>query len=166
MSNQEEIQEDTTDDMNGSLSQDVDFHTNRYSTIDDGDVPLSKCLPETDSDAKGLKRVHNSEEMEAQSKKPRIITLDSDEEDLPGEKLSPACSLSETGDQSNPQRNGDDVLPISSLPAFNEKQNFRCTACDKVAVELRAHPLLKVIVCLDCKNSMKAKMQVKYNHPC
>ncbi|XP_075084298.1 protein CHROMATIN REMODELING 20 isoform X1 [Nicotiana tabacum] len=155
----EEIQEDTTDDMSGSLSQDVDFHTNRYSTIDDGDAPSSKCLPEIDSEAKGLKRLHNSEEMEAQSKKPRIITLDSDEEDLPGEKLSPTCSLSETGDQSNPQRNGDDVLPVSSLPAFNEKQNFRCTACDKVAVELRAHPLLKVIVCLDCKNSMKAKMQ-------
>ncbi|MCD7462186.1 hypothetical protein HAX54_047949 [Datura stramonium] len=167
----EEIQEDTTDIINGSFSQDFGFDTTKYSTVDDGDAPksnevtsvidttVSKCLHEIDAEAKGLKRLHNSEEMEPQSKKSRIITLDSDEEDLPGERLSPTCSLSETGGQSNPQRDGDNVLPVSSIPACNEKQNFRCTACDKVANEVRAHPLLKVIVCLDCKTSMKTKMQ-------
>lgn len=166
----EEIQEDTTDDINGSLSQDFCFDTKKYSTVDDGDVPksdevtsvidatVSKCLHEIDAEAKGLKRLHNSEEKEPQSKKPRIITLESDEEDLPGEMLSPTCSLSETGDQSNPRRDGDNVLPVSSVPACSKKQNFRCTACDKVVIEVRAHPLLEVIVCLDCKTSMKTKM--------
>ncbi|KAM3290099.1 protein CHROMATIN REMODELING 20 [Capsicum chacoense] len=167
----EEIQEDTTDPINGSLSQDSGFDTKMYSTVNDGDAPkcnevtsvidatVSKCLHEFDAEAKGLKRSHNSEEMEPQSKKSWIITLDSDEEDLPGKMLSPTCSLSETGDQSNPQRDGDSVLPVSSLPACNEKQNYSCTACDKVATEVRAHPLLKVLVCVDCKTSMKTKMQ-------
>ncbi|XP_055834893.1 protein CHROMATIN REMODELING 20 isoform X2 [Solanum dulcamara] len=167
----EEIQEDTTDDTNGYLSQDFGFDTKKYSTVDDLDAlksnegtsvidaTVSKCLHEIDAEAKGLKCLHNSEEMELQSKKSRIITPDSDEEDLPGEMLSPTFSLSETGDQSNPQRNGDNVLPVSSLPACNDKQNFRCTACDKVAVEVHAHPLLRVVLCLDCKTSMKTKMQ-------
>lgn len=175
---QEEIQEDTTDPINGSLSQDSGFDTKMYSTVNDGDAPkcnevtsvidatVSKCLHEFDAQAKGLKRSHNSEEMEPQSKKSWIITLDSDEEDLPGKMLSPTCSLSETGDLSNPQRDGDSVLPVSSLPACNEKQNYSCTACDKVATEVRAHPLLKVLVCVDCKTSMKTKMQVSYSHPC
>lgn len=178
MFNQEEIQEDTTDDTNGYLSQDFGFDTKKYSTVDDLDAlknnevksvidaTVSKCLHEIDAEAKGLKCLHNSEEMEPQSKKSRIITPDSDEEDLPGEMLSPTCSLSETGDQSNPQRDGDNVLPVSSLPACNEKQNFRCTACDKVAIEVHAHPLLRVVLCLDCKTSMKTKMQVNYNHFC
>ncbi|CAN4105513.1 unnamed protein product [Withania somnifera] len=166
----EEIQEDTPNDINCSLSQDFGFDTKKYSTVDDVDVPksnevtsvidatVSKCLHEIDAEARGLKRLHNSEEKERQSKKSRIITLDSDE-DLPGEMLSPTCSLSDTGDQSKPQRDGDNVLSVSSAPACNKKQNFRCTACDKVVFEVRAHPLLKVIVCLDCKNSMKTKMQ-------
>ncbi|XP_060186744.1 protein CHROMATIN REMODELING 20 isoform X2 [Lycium barbarum] len=166
----EEIQKETTDDINGSLSQDDEDapKSNEVKLVIDA---TSKWLHEIDDEAKGLKRFHNSEEMEPQSKKSRITTLDSDEEDHrittldsdeedhPGERLSPACSLSETGDQSNPQKDGDNVLPVSSLLVCNEKQNFRCTACDKVAVEVRAHPLLKVIVCLDCKTSMKAKMQ-------
>ncbi|KAJ8558565.1 hypothetical protein K7X08_035744 [Anisodus acutangulus] len=155
----EDIQEETTDDINGSLSQDDEDAPKSNEVTPAIDATVSKCLHEIDVEAKGLKRLHNSEEMEPQSKKSRIITLDSDEEDHPGERLSPRCSLSEMGDQSNPQGDGDNVLPISSLPACNEKQNFRCTACDKVAVEVRAHPLLKVIVCLDCKTSMKAKMQ-------
>ncbi|KAG5611116.1 hypothetical protein H5410_022397 [Solanum commersonii] len=165
----EEIQEDTTDDTNGYLSQDFGLDTKEYPTVDDGDAPKSNEVTsiidatvskhEIDAEAKGLKRLHNSEEMEPQSKKARIITPDSDEEDLPGKMLSPTCSLSETEDQSNPQRDGDNVLPVSSLPVCNEKQNFRCTACDKVAIEVHAHPLLRVVLCLDCKTSMKTKMQ-------
>ncbi|WMV25763.1 hypothetical protein MTR67_019148, partial [Solanum verrucosum] len=167
--NQEEIQEDTTDDTNGYLSQDFGLDTKEYPTVDDGDAPKSNEVTsiidatvskhEIDAEAKGLKRLHNSEEMEPQSKKARIITPDSDEEDLPGKMLSPTCSLSETEDQSNLQRDGDNVLPVSSLPVCNEKQNFRCTACDKVAIEVHAHPLLRVVLCLDCKSSMKTKMQ-------
>ncbi|XP_049389704.1 protein CHROMATIN REMODELING 20 [Solanum stenotomum] len=165
----EEIQEDTTDDTNGYLSQDFGLDTKEYPTVDDGDAPKSNEVTsiidatvskhEIDAEAKGLKRLHNSEEMEPQSKKARIITPDSDEEDLPGKMLSPTCSLSETEDQSNLQRDGDNVLPVSSLPVCNEKQNFRCTACDKVAIEVHAHPLLRVVLCLDCKSSMKTKMQ-------
>lgn len=167
----EEIQEDTIDDTKGCLSQDFGFDKKEFSTVNDGDAPksneitsvidstVSRCLHEIDPEAKGLKRLHNSEEMEPQSKKSRIITQDSDEEDILGEMLSPTCNLSETGDQSNPRRDGDNVLPVSSLPACHEKQNFRCTACDKVAIEVHAHPLLRVLVCLDCKTSMKTKMQ-------
>ncbi|CAN4112856.1 unnamed protein product [Withania somnifera] len=167
----EEIPEDTTDDINCFLSQDFGLDTKKYSIVDDVDVPksdevtlvidatISKCLHEIDAEAKGLKRLHNSEEKEPQSKKSRIIILDSDEKDLPREMLSPTCCLSETGDQSKPQRDGDNALPVSSVPACNKKQNFRCTACDKVVIEVCAHPLLKVIVCLDCRTSMKTKMQ-------
>lgn len=174
--NQEEIQEDTTDVTTGYLSQDFGFDKKEYSTVDDGDAPKSNEVTsvidatvsehEIDAEAKGLKLLHNFEEMEPQSKKARIIIPDSDEEDLPGKMLSPTCSLSETEDQSNPQRDGDNVLPVSSLPVCNEKQNFRCTACDKVAIEVHAHPLLRVVLCLDCKTSMKTKMQVSCNHPC
>lgn len=36
---------------------------------------------------------------------------------------------------------------------------FRCTACDKVANEVYTHPLMKVIVCRNCKYRMQVKLK-------
>ncbi|KAF5735221.1 protein CHROMATIN REMODELING 20 isoform X4 [Tripterygium wilfordii] len=37
---------------------------------------------------------------------------------------------------------------------------FQCTACDKMAVEVHPHPLLKVIICRDCERLLEEKMCV------
>ncbi|CAN8294962.1 unnamed protein product [Cochlearia groenlandica] len=40
----------------------------------------------------------------------------------------------------------------------NLENNFRCTACNNVAVEVHSHPLLEVIVCIDCKLSIEDRV--------
>lgn len=40
----------------------------------------------------------------------------------------------------------------------NPANNFRCTACNNVAVEVHSHPLLEVIVCIDCKRSIEDRV--------
>lgn len=42
--------------------------------------------------------------------------------------------------------------------SHNPANNFRCTACNNVAVEVHSHPLLEVIVCMDCKRSIEDRV--------
>ncbi|KAL7614893.1 hypothetical protein Lser_V15G05260 [Lactuca serriola] len=64
------------------------------------------------------------------------------------------CSESETNDQSDHKGNGD----ANSLSGSSDEE-FCCTACDKVANEVHTHPLLKVIVCRNCKYRLDEKMK-------
>jgi transcriptional regulator ATRX len=57
------------------------------------------------------------------------------------------------------ENTGDPTTDCNPSQGSNEK--FLCTACDKVAVEAHSHPLLKVIVCKDCKFLMEEKMHAK-----
>ncbi|CAI9090971.1 OLC1v1025877C5 [Oldenlandia corymbosa var. corymbosa] len=42
-----------------------------------------------------------------------------------------------------------------------ETKEFHCTACDKLSRQPCLHPLMKVIICLDCKKVLESKMAVK-----
>lgn len=64
------------------------------------------------------------------------------------------CSESETNDQSDHKGNGD-----ANSPSGSSDEEFCCTACDKVANEVHTHPLLKVIVCRNCKYRLDEKMK-------
>ncbi|KAL3523379.1 hypothetical protein ACH5RR_016213 [Cinchona calisaya] len=56
-------------------------------------------------------------------------------------------------------KNDENHITSSNCPFESEKKTFQCTACDKVSSEAHLHPILKVIICLDCKNLMKLKMR-------
>ncbi|CAN1271375.1 Protein CHROMATIN REMODELING 20 [Linum perenne] len=40
-------------------------------------------------------------------------------------------------------------------------QEYRCTACDKITPEIHSHPLLRVIVCKECKCMAEDKLRLK-----
>lgn len=50
-------------------------------------------------------------------------------------------------------------------PIVSQTDKFHCTACDEVVAEVQTHPLLKVIVCQECKCSIEGKIHVK-NQDC
>lgn len=55
---------------------------------------------------------------------------------------------------SSPNINVDTMRDDSQNPA----NSFMCTACNNVAVEVHSHPLLEVIVCMDCKRSIEDRV--------
>ncbi|CAK7341191.1 unnamed protein product [Dovyalis caffra] len=104
------------------------------------------------------KRPNESEDLSINSKKIRTVIIDSDDEADGLEDKSVHSNKVE--DQSTLQENtGDPTADCNPSQGSNEK--FQCTACDKVTVEVHSHPLLKVIVCKDCKFLMEEKMHVK-----
>ncbi|KAJ9542426.1 hypothetical protein OSB04_028932, partial [Centaurea solstitialis] len=103
----------------------------------------------------GSKRPSDSVEL-SDSKKLRTTNTDSADIELVAvdECTSPG-SVSETLDQSDQQGNGD-----AAVDTNDPNDEFRCTACDKVANEVHTHPLLKVIVCRNCKYVLQEKLKV------
>lgn len=83
------------------------------------------------------------------------------ERDVDSEVLvtSPKSNVYKMVDQFSVQ-NVDENM-IHSNCSEKQKKSFRCTACDKVTWEVNLHPLLKVQVCLDCKNLVESIMKVK-----
>ncbi|KAI3724262.1 hypothetical protein L2E82_36033 [Cichorium intybus] len=77
------------------------------------------------------------------------------EEHVPIDGSTSPCSGSETNDQSDHKENGD----VNNSPSSSSDEEFCCTACDKVANEVHTHPLLKVIVCRNCKYRLDDKMR-------
>jgi len=97
---------------------------------------------------RGIKRV-SSGELDADNKKSRLIVIDSDnEEEVTKEKLD--CNTQEV--KEDLCNNGTGSLPSECLD-----EKFLCTVCDKMALEVHPHPLLKVITCGDCNRLLKEK---------
>lgn len=95
----------------------------------------------------GSKRPSDSVEL-SESKKVRTLNTDGyDVEPVAVDGSASLCSDSENLDQSD-QENGD-----------HTGDEFHCTACDKVADDVYTHPLLKVIVCRNCKYRLQEKMK-------
>lgn len=112
-----------------------------------------------DTEPGGSKRPIESEELNVNSKKIRTVIIDSDDEaDIVKDK--PVCNGIKVEDQSILQENNGD-LGADCHPSEGQNEKFQCTACNKVVVEVHAHPLLKVIICKDCKCLMEEKMHVK-----
>ncbi|KAI3725381.1 hypothetical protein L1987_65168 [Smallanthus sonchifolius] len=95
----------------------------------------------------GSKRPSDGVEL-SDSKKGRNVNADSsDVEPVAVDRSASSCSDSGDLDQSDQQENGDST------------DDFQCTACDKVADDVYTHPLLKVIVCRNCKYRLQDKLK-------
>lgn len=74
---------------------------------------------------------------------------------------SPETSTQVHNNEVNKVKNGNmsnsDVATMRD-DSHNPANNFRCTACNNVAVEVYSHPLLEVIVCMDCKRSIEDRV--------
>ncbi|XP_050224563.1 protein CHROMATIN REMODELING 20 isoform X2 [Mercurialis annua] len=105
------------------------------------------------------KRPNESEDSTNEAKKIRTVIVGSDDELEAGmddsvgnaNKVEDESTLLEHNRESN--ANG------HLSEGVNEE--FNCTVCDKIAVEVHSHPLLKVIICTDCKFVIEEKTHMK-----
>lgn len=125
--------------------------SNGISSVSDSASPDS-------SEPRGLKRSIESEEPDSDKKRSRTIIIDCDEGSNVVKDKS-VCTKSE--DQPVLHENINDSATNSSLPSQSLSEKFYCTACHKVAIEVHPHPILKVIICKDCKCLLEEKMNVK-----
>ncbi|XP_030443184.1 protein CHROMATIN REMODELING 20-like [Syzygium oleosum] len=93
---------------------------------------------------------NSNEEISFSNKRSRTVIIDSDDE---AQLVDDSLHCVANNEQSVSKDSGD--APYS----FNRK--LHCTACGKVAGEVHAHPLLKVIICNSCKYMVEEKMHVK-----
>lgn len=117
---------------------------------DGASLVLSETSSLDSTQPRGSKRLHDDEELDIDNKKCRTVILDS-EDDTHAEENKSATSL----------KNGGPSVGGNLFPSQSLKEKFHCTACNAVAVDVRPHPLLKVIICRDCKYLLKAKMHLK-----
>ncbi|XP_022742817.1 protein CHROMATIN REMODELING 20 isoform X2 [Durio zibethinus] len=107
----------------------------------------------------GSKRSNEDMEGNDNNKKARTVIIASDDEtdimvkdELISSKLEDQFTL--------PEKN-DDAVEIESNSSQLMTEKFNCTACHKLAIEVQQHPLLKVIICMDCKCLLEEKMHMK-----
>ncbi|XP_062144100.1 protein CHROMATIN REMODELING 20 isoform X4 [Alnus glutinosa] len=145
-----------TDVLEGSESS-IDLGEKR--PISNGDSLLSESALPDYTEPRGSKRPNESEELKADNKKSRAIIIDSDDE-THFVKDNSVCNGANVDSQSDSKEKIRDS-GAGSVPLLSPNEKFDCTACSKIAVEVHQHPLLKVIICWDCKCLMEEKMQVK-----
>lgn len=154
--NEDACQSVKTDVLEGSESS-IDLGEKR--SISNGDSLLSESALPDDTEPRGAKRPNESEELKVDNKKSRTIIIDSDDE-THSVKDNSICNVANVDPQSDSKEKLGDS-GAGSLPLLSPNEKFDCTACSKIAVEVHQHPLLKVIICQDCKWLMEEKMQVK-----
>lgn len=106
------------------------------------------------SEQRGEKRSHESEDADDDSKRSRTVIIDSDDEEhARDDKYVSSLQVKEEID----------VVNVDNLPSLSSNGTFHCTACAKVVVacEVREHPLLKVIVCESCRCIVEERMLEK-----
>jgi transcriptional regulator ATRX len=155
-SNPDACQSVKTDVLEGSESS-IDLGEKR--PISNGDSLLSESALPDYTEPRGSKRPNESEELKADNKKSRAIIIDSDDE-THFVKDNSVCNGANVDSQSDSKEKIRDS-GAGSVPLLSPNEKFDCTACSKIAVEVHQHPLLKVIICWDCKCLMEEKMQVK-----
>ncbi|EXB93143.1 Transcriptional regulator ATRX-like protein [Morus notabilis] len=105
-------------------------------------LPPESALPDS-NEPRGSKHKLETEEPDIENKRSRTVVRDNDDE-----------STVKVEDQADLKENA------GEFGADNLNEKFHCTACNKIAVKVHPHPLLKVIVCADCKAIMEEKMRV------
>ncbi|KAA3472957.1 protein CHROMATIN REMODELING 20 [Gossypium australe] len=107
----------------------------------------------------GSKRSNEDMEANENNKKARTVITASDDEanitvkdDLISSKLEDQFTMPEKTDAG---------VGVESISSECLTDKFICTACHKLAVEVQQHPLLKVIICRDCKCFLEEKMHMK-----
>lgn len=125
-------------------------------------VPSDSALPDA-TESKGFKRSFDNGELDVDNKRSRTVIIDSDDEthEVGDVSNSLASNITKIEDRSVLQENGGDSVVGGSHHSKHLYGNFHCTACTKVAIEVHCHPLLRVIVCGDCKCLIERKMCVK-----
>lgn len=127
-----------------------DMKTEPDQTSNDMDKKLINGINELGlpdvSEGRGLKRSRHSEEIDIDTKVSQIVVVDCDDEFDAREKYTATNAENQ-------------LLQENCGASVNE--NFHCTACNKVIVSVHQHPLLKAIVCKDCKFLMETKMQMQ-----
>lgn len=122
----------------------------------------NSVLPDS-AEMKGLKRSHENEELDVDNKRSRTVIIDSDDETHEVGNVSDFAGSAGTKieGQSVLQENEGNIVGAGFHSSKHLNGNFTCTACNKVAIEVHCHPLLKVIICGDCKCLIERKMRVK-----
>ena len=133
------------------------FHLEEEKPMNIGDLsdPRKSSLDDI-IEQRGTKRV-NDGELDADNKRCQTVIIDSDDDtDAIEDKLD--SNINTVEDQSKVKglsKSGADSLPSECLD-----EKFHCTICDKVALEVHPHPLLKVIICGDCKCLLEEKIDI------
>ncbi|KAM1354098.1 hypothetical protein ACFX2H_033496 [Malus domestica] len=140
---------------NGKIDEDLETANN----IDQESITSNGSSPVTSSsEARGSKRLSEDEELNIDNKRSRTVIIDSDD-DTPLKDNSD-CNAIKSEDQSYVEENIC-IAATGGLPSQSLNDKLYCTACSKHAVEVCSHPLLKVIICADCRCLLEKKMQVK-----
>lgn len=146
-----------TDFLDGpETSNDVD----KGSSLSNGNlVPSESTLPNSIV-SRGSKHLLETKEPDIENKRSRTVVIDSDDE---FQAKDAVFSTGKVEDQSDLKENAGE-FGADSLPSNNLNEKFHCTACNKIALEVHPHPLLKVIICADCKTVIEEKMKVKVRY--
>ncbi|KAF6144435.1 hypothetical protein GIB67_024662 [Kingdonia uniflora] len=135
--------EKVPDADNGDTSKDLMAEGTSviYSNELDKETPMTICTSSVLSEAssfispksRGEKRLHTSEDIDVENKRSRTVIIDSDDEAHVG------------------------------VDESTMDKTYQCTACTEVleASEVNKHPLLKVIICKNCKCFVEEKMLIK-----
>ena len=122
---------------------------------------MSSGHVESDTSDSGKPSKRSNEDIEANdnNKRARTVIIASDDEaditvkdELISSKLEDQFTL--------PEKSGD-AVGVESNSSQHLTEKFNCTACHKLAIEVQQHPLLKVIICIDCKCLLEEKMHMK-----
>lgn len=124
----EMMDENLRTDVQKDIEVSNDNEKGKSKTNGSSSVCSDSALPD-ESESRGTKRSHGSEELEVDNKKTPTIVIDIDD--------------------------------MVHTPSKSLDGKFHCTVCDKLAAEVLPHPLLKVIVCRDCKCFIEEKMHLQ-----
>ncbi|KAK1581796.1 hypothetical protein Q3G72_009099 [Acer saccharum] len=126
-------------------------------SMSNGTTSTSESALFDSTEPRGCKRSNENEEPDNDKKKSRTIIIDCDEE---ADVLKDKSESTKLEDHSVLHENINSVTD-NSIPSQSMNEKFYCTACHKEAIEVHPHPLLKVIVCKDCKRLLEEKMHAK-----
>ncbi|CAN0903300.1 Protein CHROMATIN REMODELING 20 [Linum grandiflorum] len=92
----------------------------------------------------GAKRPNENDNPSVSNKKIRTVGIDSEDVNNMKDNLA-----------------GDAIKEEHQSVVQDLDQEYRCTACDKITPEIHSHPLLRVIVCKECKCMVEEKLRLK-----
>ncbi|XP_065852445.1 protein CHROMATIN REMODELING 20 isoform X2 [Euphorbia lathyris] len=132
---------------------------NSQQPMDNGNPTASESVLLDFIEPRGSKRPNESEESAIDAKRIRTVITDRDGEAdvIMGNSVGDASKVDDSSTlHSNIVGSGAD----GPLPQ-GVNGDFHCTVCENIAVEVHSHPLLKVIICKDCKCFIEDKLHVK-----
>ncbi|WCJ21115.1 DNA repair and recombination protein RAD54-like [Euphorbia peplus] len=127
--------------------------------LDIDNPTASESLLSDFTEPKRSKRPNEIEEPAIDAKKIRTVIIDCDNE----ADIMMDNSVGDASKVDNGSALHSSIVGSGADDPLAQRVNgeFYCTVCDKIAVEVHSHPLLKVIICKDCKYHIEDKLHVK-----